>query len=83
MLLKKIVALRNVLETICQTKQTHLLTYYVLELANIFHSYYAKNRVIDESNVPLSRARLLLITILRDTFETILTLLGISLPERM
>ncbi len=83
MLLKKIVALRNILATICQTKQTHLLTYYVIELANLFHSYYSKNRVIDESNIPLSRSRLLLIGILKDTFETILTLLGISLPERM
>ncbi len=83
MLLKKMVALRSILRTICETNQTHLLTYYVLELANIFHSYYSKNRVMDESDIKRSRGRLLLIGLLKDTFETVLNLLGISCPERM
>ena len=83
LLLKKMAALRSILQTICRTHQTHLLTYYVLELANIFHNYYAHNRVIDESDVQRSRGRLLLISILKDTFETVLELLGISRPDKM
>lgn len=83
MLLKKMAALRPILETICKTHQTHILTYYVLELANIFHSYYAKHRVIDETHPNQTRGRLTLITVLKDTFETVLTLLGISCPEKM
>lgn len=83
MLLKKMVALRSILRTICETNQTHLLTYYVLELANIFHSYYGKNRVMDEADIKRSRGRLLLIGLLKDTFETVLNLLGISCPDRM
>jgi arginyl-tRNA synthetase len=83
LLLKKMAALRSILETICKNNQTHLLTYYVLELANIFHSYYGQHRVIDEEHIEQSRGRLLLISILKDTFETVLTLLGISCPEKM
>ncbi len=83
LLLKKIVSLQSILETICTTHQTHLLTYYILELAHIFHSYYGKNRVVDENNSEQSKGRLLLIQILRDTFATVLDLLGISAPERM
>ena len=83
MLLKKLVSLKQVIETICKTHQTHILTYYVIELANIFHSYYAKHRVIDETKPDQSRGRLLLISLLKDTFETALTLLGVSCPERM
>jgi arginyl-tRNA synthetase len=83
LLLKKIVSLRSILETICTTHQTHLLTYYILELAHIFHSYYGKNRVVDEQNHEQSKGRLLVIQVLQDTFKTVLTLLGISCPERM
>lgn len=83
MLIKKIVALKSIIETICQTNQTHLLTYYALELAHIFHSYYGKNRVMDENDIKQSRARLLMITTLKETFRTTLGLLGISCPERM
>ena len=82
-LIKKIIALKNLLETIGTNHQTHLLTYYVLELANAFHSYYGKNRVLEPENIPQSRARLLLIMRLRETFKTCLTLLGISCPEKM
>lgn len=83
MLIRKMAALRSIIETICKNNQTHLLTYYVLELANLFHSYYGQNRVIDDEHTERSRGRLLLITILKDTFETVLTLLGISCPEKM
>jgi arginyl-tRNA synthetase len=82
-LLKKMVALKPLLTTILDNHQTHALTYYVLELAQTFHAYYSKNRVIDLQNVEKSRARLLMITILKDTLATSLQLLGISRPEKM
>jgi arginyl-tRNA synthetase len=83
LLLKKIISLKALLESIGANYQTHTLTYYLLELAQTFHSYYGKNRVIDAEHPDLSRGRILLITILRDTFETVLKLLHISLPEKM
>lgn len=83
MLLKKMASLRNVLETICKTHQTHILTYYVVELAQVFHGYYAQHRVIDEDHKDLSRGRLVLISLLKQTFEIALTLLGVSCPEKM
>ncbi|MCK5632318.1 arginine--tRNA ligase, partial [bacterium] len=82
-LIKKIVALKQVLSTISTTYNTHQLTYYLIELANVFHSYYSKNRVIDEENIEKSRARLLLLTQLRIVFELSLDLLGISKPQKM
>ena len=82
-LIKKISELKDLLETISKNYQTHLLAYYVLELAKSFHSYYAKNRVIDMENVTRSRGRLLLITLLQQTFKTAFKLLGISSPEKM
>lgn len=83
LLIKKIASLKHLLQVIAITQQTHHLTYYTHELADIFHRYYAQNRVIESSNIPQSRARLLLIQVLRDTFATTFDLLGISKPLKM
>ncbi len=82
-LLKKIIVLKELLTLISKNYQTHLLTYYVVELAQEFHKYYAQNRVINMENLPQSRARLLMITLLKNTLQTCLTLIGISKPEKM
>lgn len=83
LIIKKIVSLKQMLKAISINNQTHLLTYYVMELATLFHKYYTHNRVIDIENKELSRSRLLLVLLLRDTFATIFDLLEISKPEKM
>lgn len=83
LLIKKIISLHAVLRQIVSGYQTHALAYYVLELAHVFHSYYAAHRVIDPANIPLTRARLLLIQQLQHTFRLCLELLGLSTPDRM
>lgn len=83
MLLRKICALRELLSNISHNYQAHLLTYYVLDLAHTFHSFYAANRVIDSTNPTQSRRRLALIILLRNTFGLCLKLLGVSSPEKM
>lgn len=82
-LLKKIIFLEQLLRDITANHQTHLLTYYVLELAQIFHRYYSHVRVLDLQDIPKSRARLLMITLVRDTLATVFGILGISNPDKM
>lgn len=83
LLIKKIASLKHLLEVIAATEQTHLLTYYTIELADLLHRYYAQNRVIDTNNINQSRARLFLIQQLRHTFAMTFDLLGISKPAKM
>lgn len=83
LLIKKIASLKHLLETIASTHQTHQLTYYTIELADLLHRYYAQNRVIEIDSVPQSRGRLFLIQLLRDTFAITFDLLGISKPIKM
>ncbi|HEV2600998.1 MAG TPA: arginine--tRNA ligase [Candidatus Babeliales bacterium] len=83
LLLKKIISLKKTLESISHNHQTHVLTYYVLELAQAFHSYYGKHRVINVERVEQSRGRLVVMQLLKNNFDLALTLLGISLPETM
>jgi len=82
-LIKKITSLKSMLKNISINYQTHLLTYYVIELATVFHRYYAHHRVIEMENIEQSRSRLLLIKTLNQTLATCLDLLGISKPEKM
>jgi arginyl-tRNA synthetase len=82
-LLLKIASLKHVLENISSNYQTHLLTYYVLELAQAFHAYYAKNRVIDLEHIPQSRSRLYMVTLVRNSIALALELMEISRPEKM
>ncbi len=82
-LLKKIISMESLLQTIGQTYQTHLLSYYVLELAKHFHNYYANHRIIDKSNEGLTQSRLLMVVLVRQTLELCLDLLGISKPAKM
>ncbi len=83
LLLKKIASLKELLIDIGHNYQVHLLTYYLLDLAHVFHNYYHHNRVLEPESVSQSRARLLLIILVRDTFERCLKLIGVSRPERM
>jgi arginyl-tRNA synthetase len=82
-LIKKVVFLEQLLRDIATNHQTHLLAYYVVELAQLFHRYYSHVRVIDVENTEKSRGRLLMIGILRNTIALVLDVLGVSHPEKM
>jgi len=77
--------LREFPETIkyCATNlEPHKLISYLMELAGSFHSFYAKHRVVND-DVDLTLARLMLVESLKKVFSKALTLLGVSVPNRM
>lgn len=83
LLLKKIASLKTLLETTAKNYQTHLIAYYVIELAQTFHSYYSHHKVIDAERIEQSRGRLFTILLVQRTLKTCFDLLGITAPERM
>lgn len=83
LLIKKMVELKPLLEGISHNYQVHLLAYYLLDLANLFHNYYHHNRVIEPETVDQSRGRLLLTTLVKEQFDRCLQLMGVSRPEKM
>jgi arginyl-tRNA synthetase len=62
--------------------EPHRVTFYLNELAGIFHSYYNKNKVLSDDE-KLTRARLLLTMSIRIVLENALNILGVSAPEKM
>lgn len=81
--LKKIISLKQSLITIASTYQVHLIAYYTVELAKIFHNYYMNNRIIDPTDLETSKSRLVLVQLVQNMLAMCLDLLGLSKPEKM
>lgn len=72
-------------ETICSAARSlepHRVTFYLNELAGVFHSYYNKNKVISE-NQQLTAARLFLAGAIKIVLQNALKIIGVSAPEKM
>jgi arginyl-tRNA synthetase len=65
-----------------KTLEPHRITFYLNELAGIFHSYYNKNKVISE-NDQLTAARLFLVKAISIVIQNALKILGVNAPEKM
>jgi len=62
--------------------EPHRVTFYLMNLAGAFHSYYNKQRVLTD-DPQASRGRLFLIAAVQKVIRNGLDLLGVSAPERM
>jgi arginyl-tRNA synthetase len=81
-LIKSITRFPEVVEGAAKALEPHRVTFYLNELAGIFHSYYNKNRVITDDPA-LSRARLFLVRSIGQVLRNALGILGVSAPEKM
>ena len=81
-LIKAITRFPEVIEGAARTLEPHRLTFYLNDLAAVFHSYYNKNKVISDDG-DLTGARLFLAKSVRTVLENALTLLGVSTPDKM
>lgn len=61
----------------------HRIINYIQRLASLFHSYYNECKVIDQDNLNLTGARLLLLKSCQITLANALELVGVSAPEKM
>jgi arginyl-tRNA synthetase len=81
-LIRKMLRLPELVESIALTLEPHQLPYYAVELATAFHDFYEKCRVLSDDEL-LSKARLKLVDAARITLARALDLMGMSAPERM
>lgn len=56
---------------------------YLFDLASSLHSFYNAEKVLDETNVPLSMARVALMKAVRITLKNGMDLIGVHAPEKM
>lgn len=80
--LEKVYAFPEIVENAALKELPHLVTNYVYELANIFHTYYSKNRILTDDEQETTE-NILLIKAVRQTIKNALNLIGVNPPEKM
>ena len=63
--------------------EPHLIVYYLLEISEMFHSYYQKYRVIDIEDKFSTVARLIILSAVQKIINLGLSLIGVYAPKRM
>ncbi len=81
-LIKQLVYFPEVVENIAKDQQIQRLPQYVLSLADSFHKFYEKCKVISD-NSDLTESRLFLLSETEKIFKKTFNLLGISAPKKM
>ena len=84
-LVKKMLQLPEIIESIAQTLEPHHLPHYAVELATAFHWFYQQCRVVssEPADEGITLARLKLVESCRIVMARCLSLMGMSAPERM
>jgi arginyl-tRNA synthetase len=72
----------EVVELSARYMEPHRITFYLMQLASGFHSYYNMHRVLTDDAL-LTSGRLCLITAVKKIIRNGLCLLGVSAPEKM
>ncbi len=81
-IMKHLADFPDMLAEAAETLEPHRVTFYLMELAEIFHAYYHDNRVLTEDS-RIKKARLYLVEAVRQVVANGLGILGVSAPEKM
>ena len=84
-LVRKMLQLPEIIDSIAVTLAPHSLPHYAVELATAFHGFYDHCRVLtrDPSEAPVMKARLKLVEASRIALARTLGLMGMTAPETM
>ena len=81
-LIKSLLRFPETVRSSAENLEPHRITFFLMNLASAFHTYYNKHRVLTD-DLLLSRGRLYLVEAVRRVIANGLTLLGVSAPEKM
>ncbi|MHB8105733.1 MAG: DALR anticodon-binding domain-containing protein, partial [Dehalococcoidales bacterium] len=81
-LIRRMLLLPELVETIASTLEPHHLTYYAQELATVFHAFYKECRVVSDDKA-MTAARLKLVKAAKLVLGRTLNLMGMTAPDSM
>ena len=82
-LLRHLAAFPEVIAEAAKREAPYRMTQYVYDLASYLHSFYNAEKVIDETNMPLTNARIALMKAVKITLQNGLRIIGVTAPEKM
>ncbi|MFO7558674.1 MAG: arginine--tRNA ligase [Desulfobacterales bacterium] len=81
-IIRQLIGYPETVRTSAELMEPHRITYYLMNLASSFHSYYNKHKVLTD-DPDLTEARLYLVLAVKIVIRNGLTLLGVSAPDTM
>ncbi|MBI5233918.1 MAG: arginine--tRNA ligase [Deltaproteobacteria bacterium] len=81
-IIRKLADFEEVVRDSALDMEPHRITFYLQELAGLFHPYYNRNRIVSDDR-GLTRARLLLCLAVKTVMKNGLGLIGVAAPEKM
>ena len=81
-IMKHVADYPDTLSEAAEALEPHRITFYLMELAELFHAYYHDNKVLTE-DMRLKKARLYLVEAVRQVLANGLNILGVTAPDRM
>ena len=81
-LMKHLSDFPDMLREAADSLEPHRITFYLIDLAELFHSYYHDNKILIEDTA-VKKARLYLVEAIRQILANGLKILGVTAPERM
>jgi len=81
-LMKKLSEFPSLIAGSARAREPHRITFYLQELAALFHRYYNKHRIITEDE-ELSLSRVSLVFAIKTVLVEALRILGVGAPEEM
>ena len=73
---------KETIKVSAEKRLPHMITNYIYELASLFHSYYAQEKIITE-DYEYSSERITLLSAINIILEDALNLIGVSAPNKM
>ena len=81
-ILNKLTEYEDIVKSACEKESPHIIANYVYELASLFHSYYAKEKVITE-DIEATKEKINLLYSIQIVLNNALDLIGIIPREQM
>lgn len=83
LLIRKLMYFPDTVERAAIRMEPHEIARYLLQLSDIFHNFYQKNRIVNKEKPELSGARLYLVLAVKNVIKKALYLIGVNAPEVM
>ena len=80
--MNKLTEYEDIVKSACEKESPHIIANYVYELASLFHSYYAKEKVITE-DIEATKEKINLLYSIQIVLNNALDLIGIIPREQM
>lgn len=81
-LIRTLIEFPNILESVTSHLEPYFMTVYLRQLAEAFHVFYQKHRVLSD-DLCMTAVRLKLIKAVKNVLSQGLTIIGVSLPAKM